>query len=471
VNRLALATECPSCAGPLEFPAGSTAVRCSHCGSELLVTGRTRVLSYAVSARVDAGAAIHSARSVWRQDARVLDQRLYFIPYYRFTAHEFQWRRAPAPDPPRAGDPFLHEVEPVEELGTLGELVRGFVGRSPVPKMLWSLTVGRPPSARPVQPGPRADLAPAVFHDRYVDRSFLAAAVPDFGVPSLGLRTQVIRAGLFRADALSAQGAIVGVGVSAEAALAEGMRVVEEEWIIRREVIGRVLSIIYVPFWVVRLASQGRERLVVVDAIAESVASSDAPAGLLEALGHPPTGPVETVGFRPLVCPQCGGDLPVRPDDVVFACAGCGRAWEIAGSELHGVASEVVDAPAEIRRKLKYLPFWVLRSASGDGGPRFFLPAFRFQRLKFLGDLARNLLKAQPRYAVSGEERPELHGCYYDLNDARALAAFVEHAPGAPGVPEPTLSAATLTYMPFSIEGRSLVEPFTRTELPASLLL
>ena len=47
-----VASSCPRCGAPLDFAEGSNAVRCAHCASMLLVTGRRRVLSYAIRPRV-----------------------------------------------------------------------------------------------------------------------------------------------------------------------------------------------------------------------------------------------------------------------------------------------------------------------------------------------------------------------------------------------------------------------------------
>ena len=60
---LSVATICPSCGGPLEFPHGSTAVRCGFCGSSHLVTGHGRTLSYVIPERIDLQGAVGRARA------------------------------------------------------------------------------------------------------------------------------------------------------------------------------------------------------------------------------------------------------------------------------------------------------------------------------------------------------------------------------------------------------------------------
>src|SRR5262249_54246517 len=125
------------------------------------------------------------------------------------------------------------------------------------------------------------------------------------------------------------------------AAMAQGLSASGFEHVVYRQVLGRVLSLIYFPLWIVEL-SQGTERwLTVVDAVAESVVQSRAPLALADALAQGPVDAHRITGLRPLVCPNCGGDLPVEPDDVIFLCGTCGRAWQIHGAELTETPHEI----------------------------------------------------------------------------------------------------------------------------------
>jgi hypothetical protein len=112
--------------------------------------------------------------------------------------------------------------------------------------------------------------------------------------------------------------------------------------------------------------------------------------------------------------------------------------------------------------------------------PDFFIPAFRYRRLKVLADLARDMSRQERSYkAVSRQQVPPLHGCYYDRDDAVSLAEVAY--PGLSGSPERALEKleqeplsfanATLTWLPFEPEGQSLRDPFSRRALSRALLL
>ena len=206
------------------------------------------------------------------------------------------------------------------------------------------------------------------FLDRYVEKTFPAADLADLGVASLGVRAQVLRVSLFERSALAALGTIVAPQLTPERATAQGLSARGFEHVIYRQVLGRILSVIYFPFWVVELARDGERWLTVVDAVAESVVQPRAPLSLREALERPATDEARTVGLRPLVCPNCGGALPVEPDDVIFFCGSCHRAWQIHGVELGDMPHEIADvrpdaaSPGPAAGAI-YLPFWQLDPA------------------------------------------------------------------------------------------------------------
>ncbi|MFQ5961868.1 MAG: hypothetical protein ACE5MG_10775, partial [Candidatus Methylomirabilales bacterium] len=320
-----------------------------------------------------------------------------------------------------------------------------------------------------------------LFRDRYVEKNFVACQLQGFDVYSLGVRPAVLRLQLFRRETLEATGKIVEPDTTPDAALAQGMKTAGLYRILYRTVIGRILSLIYFPFWVVEVERQGRSMLTILDGVSKNAIKLDAPLSLYASLDNKVVGDSETVGFRPLTCPNCGWDLPVNPDDVIFVCSSCNRAWHIHRSDLYEVPHQIAERPSSGKKQpAKYLPFWVLETEIGENLPfRFFLPAFRYRRLRLLSNLARNLSRQQPTYAVQAGERPDLHGCYYDLEDAALLAQFTyagltsrrpEDLRTAP-VTKLRLTGRTLTWFPFKLEGNALRDPFTGTPLPQNLLL
>ncbi|HTG12794.1 MAG TPA: hypothetical protein VK746_18515, partial [Candidatus Eisenbacteria bacterium] len=107
MSQVVVSTECPTCSGPLDFSEGANAIRCPSCGSNLLVTGRKQVLSYWVAPKVKAEVAGAVART-GRLEARVADARLFFVPFYRLTGHDFQWQDVPPrPEPENGAFPTM----------------------------------------------------------------------------------------------------------------------------------------------------------------------------------------------------------------------------------------------------------------------------------------------------------------------------------------------------------------------------
>jgi hypothetical protein len=303
------------------------------------------------------------------------------------------------------------------------------------------------------------------------------------GLHSLGVKLSVLRLRLFRRDVLEGLGHTVAVDLSPDAASARGMETVRLSTnILHRKVLGRFLSVVYYPFCIVEQDGPEGSFLSIVDGVSGSVVRSNVPPAVRERLERPQSGDLPCVGFRPLVCPNCGWDLPVNPDHVVFFCTSCEQAWEIEGAELRSVRYEVADVPgarAGNPSGSTYLPFWVLANGH-DGKPTrdFFIPAFRYRRLKVLADLARDMSRQEHSYAATSREQLPLHGCYYDRDDALGLAEVVY--PGLTRSPEQALermeeerlsfSSATLTWLPFQPEGQWLRDPFSRRAINPALL-
>ena len=501
MSQVVVSTECPTCSGPLDFSEGANAIRCPSCGSTLLVTGRKQVLSYWVAPKVRAEVAGAVART-GRLEARVAGARLFFVPFYRLTGHDFQWLDVPPkPSPESAAFPLVGESlggsasdRPEIEIpiGAMlgwgadvlfgrkaGDTVRDLLDEPPTPERPLDLPVLTAMRDAPARSAPDGQVQ---FLDRYVEKTFPAAELAELGVASLGVRAQVLRVSLFERAALAALGSIVAPQLTPERAMAQGLSARGFQHVVYRQVLGRILSVIYFPFWVVELARNGERWLTVVDAVAECIVQPRAPLSLRDALERPATDEPRTVGLRPLVCPNCGWALPVEPDDVIFFCGSCHRAWQIHGVELGDMPHEIADVrpdaatpgPADAA---VYLPFWQLDPAGGPDAARAWAPAFRYRRLKALHDLSARLTAKPPAYRPWTGERPAAHGCFYDAEDAALLARFA--AAGRRRTPrevkkaaeaEPAFTAVRLTWLPFRRESQSLLDPSTGLALQEGLL-
>ena len=501
MSQLVVSTECPTCSGPLDFSEGSNAIRCPSCGSRLLVTGRKQVLSYWVKPKIRADVAGAAART-GRLEARVARTQLYFVPFYRLTGHDFQWQDVPprpAPDDGAfpsmvlgGGDRAVDRPEIEIPIGSMlgwgadlllgrkaGDVVRDLLGGPPRPEIP---LVQRVALLAPSRPATTASGEAAVqFLERYVEKSFPAADVPGLGLHSLGVRTQALHVSLFQPEALATLGTIVPARLDLGAAMTQGLSASGFEHVMYRQVLGRVLSLIYFPLWVVEL-TQGSERwLSVVDAVAESVVQPRAPLALADALAPGTPEPPSTVGLRPLVCPNCGRDLPVEPDDVIFLCGTCSRAWQIHGAELsetpHEIARVVGGSAASRPDDALYLPFWRLEPAAPPADGPAWVPAFRYRRLKALQDLTTRFSARPPTYEPWTGERPAAQGCFYDVEDAVLLARFTAagrrrtpDAVKAAARDEPTYQGARLVWIPFRREGGSLLDPVAGLALQGGML-
>ena len=442
MSQLVVATECPNCGGPLDVSEGANAIRCGSCRSNLLVTGRKQVLSYYAPARVSEDRARALARAE-HAAAHVTRADLYFIPYYRLTGHDFGWQGRT--------EPGLDEGTSRNALATLLRDEQA-EGRA----LAASIMVGHVSTHT-------SDAGPLSLVDRYVEKSFVACELPDFAAYSLGVRAQVLRVALLRPGTLAPLGKVVGVGMEVDAAMTRGLQEGATR-IVCRQVLARILSVIYIPYWVMELQHSGDSWLTVVDGVTEGVAQPRARPALRTALDLRPAGDLPTAGFRPLVCPNCGWDLPVTADDVVFFCASCEKAWQLDGREMTEVAHDLAAVPGVDRGM--FLPFWQLEL----GAREYCVPAFRYRRLKTLVDLTTRLSSNGLRWQRWADARPHVRGCFYDASDAMLLARFVAAGQGhatTGNAREP----ARLIWLPFKRERRSLIDPFTGMGLQESLLV
>ncbi|NIO10281.1 MAG: hypothetical protein GTO40_20665 [Deltaproteobacteria bacterium] len=513
-GHLVVSTECPLCGAPLDFAEGSNAVRCQHCRSNLLVTGRKQVLSYYVAPKLDhegATAKVATAKKQGGTRYTVVSKQLYFIPYYRLTGHDFRWE-VPPEKPVRAAaiHPLMTPMSSTSDWSSetqsidlfslfesAGQLLGKVFGSSKetrrtmdndhrpsvthtktVRSGLYSSLVNSSTQNSTIMP---RGLSKIRLFNQYVEKNFIACKLDGVGLYSLGVRPSVLRLELYRKEVLDPLGKIVQANIQPREALLHGMKAGRKDAISYRKVLGRMLSVIYFPFWVVQLKVGNKDRLAVVDAVSQSVITLAAPLSLYETLNQEVSGEPPVIGFRPLTCPNCGWDLPIRPDNVIFYCSSCEKSWQIMGDCLYEVSYCIARLNGENPEgELKYLPFWVLETRSEENGcGRLFLPAFRYRQLKFLSDVAMRVTRKQPEYTVLTEKLPEVQGCFYDQEDAVMLAQFsqvgmapcpLEQIKAIQGE-KSSFSNATLTWFPYKINGNHLIDPFTGHRLMRNLLI
>jgi len=431
------------------------------------------------------------------RDCSVIKPQIYFIPYYRLIGSDFRWEEAPRvpvrPDseynlPNVYGPNSDYEQDDLGigfgsifgRTGDILDIIFGS-GHNHTGAIMNADTNNR---STTINTGPEQNkVGPSKFQiaDRYVEKNFIACNMHGEGLYSLGLRPTVLRLELFQNSTIEPLGKIVNPNLSIDEAMGSGMKDAAIQPLLFRSVLGRILSKIYFPFWFVELQCDGKPLLSIVDGVSQTVLKLDADKTIYSTLDMQPQGEQKTIGFRPLNCPNCGWDLPFRPDDAIFFCSSCARAWQIYGSELSEVQYQVAQID-NLNGQTKYLPFWVIDAVSGGQKETFYVPAFRFRRLKMLVDLSQNITKKKPQYIIRSDEKQalkEMQGCYYDSEDAFLLAQFVQvgifshNADDIKAFDRRSieLQGSTLTWFPFKVNGCNLIDPFTATEISQSLLI
>jgi hypothetical protein len=518
VNRLLVSTECPACGAVLDFSEGSNAVTCGHCRSNLLVTGKGQILSYSVAPRLEERKAIALAtmalRNLGRSDFRIVKSQLYFLPYYRLTGQDFGWE-GPTAKPVKEEESYLEQEIgigsqgrsrfPIGDVPSLfeaaGELFNVFMnntfGRNDASEQTYSragqtsMPIDKIGSERScdIRTGNNSQLTRStlyekgevVLNDRYVEKNFLACDLKGAGLYSLGVRPAVLRLELFRKEALGETGRLVNPTVTSDAALEVGLKTEPNPALLYRQVISKVLSIIYFPFWIIETESKGGPLVTIIDAVAQTIIKPDAVQAIYEILDRQFVEDPKIIGFRPLTCPNCGWDFPVRPDDSIFFCSTCKKAWEICGKELCEINYEVAAVDEiDLSGQVKYLPFWIISCLVATKKPlKYYIPAFRYRRLKLLLDLALCLSRIQPEFPKAEIRQQNLSACYYDSHDAAMLAKFAEVALKAENIDayrtnkadDLPVTGSTLAWLPFEIKGSYLVSTFAKISIPQNLLI
>jgi predicted RNA-binding Zn-ribbon protein involved in translation (DUF1610 family) len=436
---LSVATTCPSCGGGLEFEHGSNAVRCRYCGSSHLVTGHGRILSYVIPERIDAATAAATALGLVRArggEWRVREATLFFVPFHHFRGQDLFWEMSEAVI--NGGDAYADRHgrgEPDAGFG-IGRFFDGFESGTghlsePITEKRFALAT------------------------RHIDRTLPALDAPALKVSSLGLRPDVLKISLFEKDSLLRRGRISPVRSHDEEIEKLGYAPALPGQIVARRVIGKSRSLIHFPFWVVETAGDADQGgvLTVIDGVNGDVTNGSAPADLLDNLIAGDGGRFETIGLRPLKCPECAADLPVRDKDVVFFCGGCGKAWCINGTEFIQVPYTAMPRSGG-RGITEYLPFWVVearvvsgeesignkyeltRLAPGMRMPteedrdiplRFFVPAFALGNLNILSRLSAGFTRSQPVWQPAGIDRDATvaRGCSISPDDVLELAPLI----------------------------------------------
>jgi LSD1 subclass zinc finger protein len=426
-----VSTRCPSCGAGLEYQAGSNAVKCSYCGSAHVVTGRGRILSYYFPEKITAKQAVSAALGALNKADGAWAAReaeLFFVPYFHFEASELRW------DSEEVNISGGH----AHGGGFLGSLLRDTRGNS------YSVLD---------EPSPAILERRFELTARHIDRTLLAINAPELDSPSLGLRPEVLKLKLFEREEVLGRGKPAPLKMNIEGFRGKGYADTGDGAVAERGVFGKVESIIYSPFWIIEVADGLKEALSVIDGISGEVLNARAPLSMLDELIDPSgKQEFETAALRPLKCPDCDADLPVRPGDLVFFCPSCLKAWYISENNFTEVNYSAAMPELTGAEKAEYLPFWLVKvKIAGEGRElsnkfdleafspgtliqpraedksvplRFFIPAFGIRNLKVLSRLASGFTRKQPVFKEN-EPMACVRGCVFSPEDSLLIAPLI----------------------------------------------
>ena len=386
-SRVFISTECTQCGGNLNLEEGTNAINCPYCNSSFLVTGYDKVLSYYIPKNLDerhtfAKSLAYRHLHTLTEHYRIKETNLFYLPFYRLR-----------------GQTFALETD----LGI------------------------------------DSDFKQIKVKTRYLERSFPATHLEGLKIYSLGVRTSVLKLNLFKKGTLKEKGnvypATMGMGKAMEIGL--GVNYKDEP---DHCVISKILSIVYAPLWEVNVLGIDSSFSIIIDALGENIIDSSAPFQFLTAnLKEGDARDFPSISFHTLQCPNCGWDIAVKPEQCVFLCDNCHRAWESGTEGFQEAGGAIVRVqPIDDSSILKYYPFWILSVRDGykmlgkEGKDviKFFIPAFKIRDLTAVYRLATSYTNAQPELdltLLTDDDLPssQMEGAVMRWGDAQELAELV----------------------------------------------
>ncbi len=204
-----------------------------------------------------------------------------------------------------------------------------------------------------------------LFHDKSVKTSLVDSTIPALsgldGLPSLGLATQLSDMRLdtgplqLGRSFLAPQDAIRKVDMRIEAGLRESpvssFILSEKITIISApfELVERDEKLLLSPLWEKRRHFFKVKRNGPLESLVKKISLNDVDQG---------KGPASNmaVSFMPLICPECGTDLPALSMASVLFCKACKRLWGLGNSRFLPQKAHILTRNVE--RGMKFLPFY-----------------------------------------------------------------------------------------------------------------
>ena len=386
---------CPQCGGTLDFLEEAQVIHCKFCGSNLLVAGREGVLRYVLPPRISEAKraqalAVEYLQSLGKRSSHPGKTFLFYAPFWRIQGIVYRW---------------------VFGLKALKMEVEACV----------------PPPMERFK----------VLLVRVMDHTTPGYSGLEIGLPSLGVRPQVLQLRPFAQEDLEKRESFLPLEVPLETVQKETERYAEFFFqaenlipeVMLQRMVGIRYSVIYFPLWCVEGLYEGGRQVLVLDAVGESPIQS-VPDGsrILDKLrGNETRKSFEfsELRFLPFRCPNCGWAFPFRPLSILHFCPTCRHLFREARGEWTESSYAVIQSP-ENRKSENWLwvPFWRFRTILESGEERlenmaelyrlappprmvdlgreagrpifFYLPAVRFRNPQLIHTLGSRLTFFQP---------------------------------------------------------------------------
>ncbi len=322
---------CPQCGGKIDFDEKSFVIRCDFCGSTLHLVGKDQICHFRLKPKWNRKeAAFYFSRLLARKfgkSAELLNLKLIYAPYWRIHGMVFRWVFGKKLVRSSVSTPF----------GTYREDTK---------KLLTKL----------------------------LDLSFPAFEGVSLGLQSLGVRTSALPLFIFGNIPAIPGTAFLSINTSFDYAI-KYMRAFVNVGLETGEIqpelddtqeIGEQYSIVYFPFWLLRVKTREKKEILVTEAISNSTIKrlDKKEITSLKELILKPGGNISlpTLRFIPFKCPECGWELPFHPYNSVHICETCSRGWFEYGGKFHRVPYKAVEVPRKVPEdQVIFLPFWKIK--------------------------------------------------------------------------------------------------------------